>query len=620
MIPAEAERAAMSREILHQIDDDEIDKVLSELDSETHEFQANGLLVMGPFALFWANTALPEASVNHELPSEPSASMDFLYVAGDHDDISLTPTVDMDCTSSFGQIPGPFSLFAPCWSTYPDIHIDADPNYNISERLVAVNLPPMNNSQIALPSPLSFHVSLNIENDLEAPVSPTTHFLLRHYRAQAGKLFSPRRVHKSPWDIMHLPRVLSIFSELSVFNKSTHAETALFYGTLAVSAFNFDRLGLEQDGSSDYWWVFGERLRHKAKVELGRSFDTEISGGGKSKYKDILMAILTMVTISVVNGQQAEARSFLLNADMFICLRGIPKVNKSRKVKLLHQIYLFLRIIEESTYVFPQETQQRLSFSLPHNKMKFPSLRTHSLHVGRDLDEHCGGDLELGLFGAPGDEDCQQNSTLFGQIYGIPETLLSFISRISSLADEIGNLNNQSKGLTMTDELERRCRNLENEICSWSSDRDSVGDNIDDPISMSANRAFIPHLVVALHSAVIIFFYRRVRKLNSFLLQSYAEKAIVAIERAEKVKLGFSVVNTGIVWPVFIAAAETMNPDLQLRSSKLLRDCAKTSGLRNFDVAEGLLQDLWKRRRGDGNAEISWVDLVIERKLTLVLT
>jgi arginine metabolism regulation protein II len=304
---------------------------------------------------------------------------------------------------------------------------------------------------------------------------------------------------------------------------------------------------------------------------------------------------------------------------MFICLRGIPKIYKSRKVRLLHHIYLFLRVIEESTYIYQQETRPPLGFSLPDKKMMFPSLRTHSLHVGRDLDAYCGGDFEIGLLGETEDVGSQQVPSLFEQIYGIPEMLLSFISRTSSLANQIDGLRNHSHGPTLTDQQEVQCQTLENEICHWNSNIDGLVDNADGSI-LSANRAILPHLVIAIHSAVIIFFYRRIRRLNPLLLQPHARKVILNLEQAEQKKLGLSVANTGIVWPGFIAAAETTEPDLQERAYKLLRNCARTSGLRNFDVASDFLHDLWTIRRHNGDSNISWVNLVRDRKSALILT
>ncbi|KAH7170029.1 hypothetical protein EDB81DRAFT_908470 [Dactylonectria macrodidyma] len=100
----------------------------------------------------------------------------------------------------------------------------------------------------------------------------------------------------------------------------SHAPTSLLYAVLAVSAFNWDNIYLEDSNSTTYWRNVGKGFWHGAKKELQRTCETELAAEKSSKYKDILMAILTMVTITVVTGQQEEGRPCLLNAELFIGL------------------------------------------------------------------------------------------------------------------------------------------------------------------------------------------------------------------------------------------------------------------------------------------------------------
>lgn len=323
----------------------------------------------------------------------------------------------------------------------------------------------------------------------------------------------------------------------------------------------------------------------------------------------------------VVTGQQEEARSYLLNAEMFIGFRGAAKANKSKKVKLLHSIYLFLRVIEESTYIYPSERQLLASPSLPVEGMRFPSLRTHSMYLGRDLDEYIGMDFEFGLFG---EFDSPTTSGYFKDIYGFPQELISFISRATFLANEITALRNSYPELSITSDLEHRCAKLEAEICAWSDHGsppsfDDLEDN--DPASAFANRAIMAHLIAAFHSAAIIFFYRRVRRLNTVLLQPWAEKTLAHLHEFEREQRRFSLINCGIVWPGFIAGAEALDPALQAGFDTHLRTWARLSGMRNFELAANTLQDLWRARRAEGGHErMTWMDYVGHRQLSLVLT
>ncbi|TDZ15265.1 hypothetical protein Cob_v011783 [Colletotrichum orbiculare MAFF 240422] len=78
-------------------------------------------------------------------------------------------------------------------------------------------------------SPLSFHISQDVGANLEVSLSSHADFLLDYYKSQMGKLFSPIRVRKPPWSMLHFPRAVAAFSELSVFKTARHAHVALLH-------------------------------------------------------------------------------------------------------------------------------------------------------------------------------------------------------------------------------------------------------------------------------------------------------------------------------------------------------------------------------------------------------
>lgn len=628
----------MSSQIQQLVDWGEIDQVLNHLDSD-YERHSCELPLRGPFSVFQSKGAAASKSPDQLLPS-PLALWD-----------PISPDVQHVPIPQITNLPSPCSWEEPGLdvSDLPSLDdlqmlpvVDNDENLalNLSSFDMILESSPVNDAPAA-PSPLASHMSSGLDQRLGPSISTHANFLLQHYKAQTGTLFSPLRVRKSPWSILHFPRALSALSELNIFNKTKHAPMSLLYSVLAVSAFNWDNIYREQKNSTTYWRNVGEGFWRGAKKELEWTCETELAGEKSSKYKDILMAILTMVTITasshyfrhhatgeqandacsqVVTGQQEEARSFLLNAELFISLRGAPKVNKSKKVKLLHAIYLFLRVIEESTYMYPSEKHPLMSPSRSQDKMMFPSLRTHSLCLGRDLDESCGMDFEFGLFGELGTDSASSNNAFFKEIYGVPQELLSFISRSTYLANEIAMLRNRDPGFSMTARLENRCSELENELCAWNNQKGSLNDEVEDPAAALTRRAIMHHLIAAFHCAVIIFFYRRVRPLNPLLLQPYVEKTITNLERFEQEQRNFSQVNCGIVWPGFIAGAEALDPALQARFDRRLRGCAKFSGMWNFDLAADFLQDLWRLRREKSDVNITWMEMVRDRQLALVLT
>lgn len=146
-------------------------------------------------------------------------------------------------------------------------------------------------------APLSVNPSVGLDQDCMSVVPSSSSYLLSHYKLQMGNLFSPIRVRKPIWGVLHLPSAMATFSELTVFGEASHAKSAFFYGLLAVSAFNLDKMSTES--ATTYWWATGERLCRKAKSELQQACNLELDGSKVSKYKDILMAVLNMITIAV---------------------------------------------------------------------------------------------------------------------------------------------------------------------------------------------------------------------------------------------------------------------------------------------------------------------------------
>lgn len=256
--------------------------------------------------------------------------------------------------------------------------------------------------------------------------------------------------------------------------------------------------------------------------------------------------------------------------------------------------------------------------------MRFPSLRTHSLGQGRDIDELCGGNLEERLFGQPCCSHKAEEVPLFSQVYGIPESLFSLISRITALANELAALRTTRpvNRLQFPNHLHELSSALEKEVCGWTNDLEqfTTSNSLPAGDAMPDARVYMPHFISAIHGATIILFYRRIHDLNPLLLQSQVEMVINNLVRSETEKLNSAVVNTGIVWPGFIAAAEALGPLLQSRCENWLRECAKMGGMRNFELAADVARKVWDERARRCDTAFSWVDLVKEQRLALVFT
>ncbi|PHH50092.1 Arginine metabolism regulation protein II [Ceratocystis fimbriata CBS 114723] len=636
MLFTEDQRQLMSQQLTEMVHLDEIDACLSNLESELLDNPDTSvtpsLVHAGPFAIFRADgprdsppqgerTAqssyiAPPVLASSESNTITSNAVISGLAANSEEDLghvfmaesNMPPTAWLDSrqlvqqfSPSLGACVNPISGASAV--TDPAGYLSAD---NILE--------------LSTQSPLDTSITSNFAHTPDPSIMFQSQFLLNHYKSQMGKIFSPLRSQKPPWSILHFPRALSAFSELAVFKKINHAHAALFYAVLAVSAFNWDNLNRSYKSKSTYWRCVGGEFWLCAKRQLELSGEAEFFGESKAKYKDILMSMLTMVTIAVITGQQDEARSFLLSAELIISVRGISKAIKSRKVKLLHCIYLYLRIIEESTFMYPLDRQPLGNLSVPLDQMLFPSLRTNSLCVGRDVDQQCGTNIEHGLFEDPGVLGLKSGLSVFAEIYGIPGELLSYVSRITFLANEAHLVERISPDFTVTFNLQDACQKLETEICEWEYSTEPQGAQQAGPVPSVVKLSIMPHLIIAFHSAVLIFFYRRIRKVHPLMLQHWVNQTIAELELYEYEQHNFSIVSSGIVWPLFIAGAEAMGEPLQARFLKTLYENAESTGMWNFGRAADILKALWEYRQSSNQPLFTWMDFVRERRLSLVAT
>lgn len=298
-------------------------------------------------------------------------------------------------------------------------------------------------------------------------------------------------------------------------------------------------------------------------------------------------------------------------------MKGIEKPDKSRKVYLLHQIYLFLRIIEESTHLYgpptPIELQNlNLCSSIATRHAMFPSLRTQAALRGTNIDLMTDVMIDRELTG-----EIKNDRSLFEEIYGVPIQLLSLISKVSWLASEV-RLRDGGFGFDLGlqgNDLAVYARELEDTILAWMPNQSVEGESE----LLGGDHVMMQHLIFAIYNALIIYFYRRIYDINARVLQPYVEQVASHLFAIEQQKLQANLVFNAIAWPGFIAASEAIDPLLRSQLSSWLRNSAQESGFRNFDIAENVAQQVWRLQDG-GHNRASWIDLVEQRHLSLVMT
>lgn len=124
-------------------------------------------------------------------------------------------------------------------------------------------------------------------------------FLLKHYADEVIPSLTPFRHTKTPWHVLFLPNTMITLTALMIGNTVDEASLSNFYGILTISA-----LDLYHKFKAQKWKLQAECLRQFVASHIETVLQHALDLPKRFKYKSSLMALLTMVqiTVSVVSG------------------------------------------------------------------------------------------------------------------------------------------------------------------------------------------------------------------------------------------------------------------------------------------------------------------------------
>ncbi|TVY41544.1 Arginine metabolism regulation protein II, partial [Lachnellula subtilissima] len=437
--------------------------------------------------------------------------------------------------------------------------------------------------------------------------------LLDYYSSHIIYIMTMSPGKKPPWKIIHLPCAMGALAELMVYGEaSSSAKMALFYALLSVSSFH---VGLAEKSSlerSHYWYEKGISHKAKSEVYLRSSLDQTLPKSSRGKYKEVLMSLLSMVTIGVFSGNMEDSNRYLAESEKLIRNQGLSKPVKSQKVSKLHRIFSFLRIIEESTTLESLEASNqgeirnqfstglessRSDLSVPEDERQIVSSRLNWL-----------------------EDDESDEDSLFVSIYQIPTTLFMLLSQTSSLCKDLSSLG------VSTPEFIRRCRITEDRIFNWQPPENlAFKDNIRyfkdkkaNSLSCQNSSAIFAHIVAAMHLALIIHFQRKIRNTDPRVLQHYIIDAADHLVMHEKLKRALKVRTTVFPWPSFILGCEAYDLTARQKVQEYLV-LVRDYNMGSLMEVERVINEVW-RRQDLGRTDKCWGHVLRDWGLRIVLT
>ncbi|KAF2846164.1 hypothetical protein T440DRAFT_433100 [Plenodomus tracheiphilus IPT5] len=492
--------------------------------------------------------------------------------------------------------------------------------------------------------------------------------LLKHFRDVIIPQLCPLPMEtKSPWEVLNWSAAVQTHADLTFLgtNKIRHATKANFFAIIGCSVHSTMREGSSSDAVSLHRNAqILEHVSRAAKENMQQSLRVETCGSQKAKYKDQLMAIFSLILLETLSGNSNEARCYLIDAERLVRLRGLAKRDVSRRARLLHHVYTWLRIIGESTFTLHgyegsglqtkvknilvssrdshlSESSSAQETSTMNNQSQlddFLRIETHGTDSDSEVD--ASRDKLAGLRDIHLASTQQWSKTLYMDIYGIPELWLKLVSQTTRVANVMDLLEKKSLHTTeaFTKSLQRKTSRLEHMICSLSAQY-SVLEPLA-PLQDHGDRARSTDIstskamLQALGSALVILFYRRVRKVHPWILQSHVTDIRNALEGFEAAQNAAAVAHLGSPWPAFIAGCEAISPSTREWFRDWMQKAAAQSACNGAGVSLSVMQEVWKRRDAadqiahnatDINLGLektrvhSWVDVLRESKSWLML-
>ncbi|OQD89469.1 hypothetical protein PENANT_c002G04535 [Penicillium antarcticum] len=343
--------------------------------------------------------------------------------------------------------------------------------------------------------------------------------LLGHYRETLVAFFTPARVEsQSPWETMYIPSVFSTVGEIGLSGNSSNAKVSLLFAIFAISAFSLDGLN------------------------------------------------------RVVSGNMRNAAHYLSVIEKIINLHGMRKVARSSKVRMLHSIYLYLRVLTERACADDQQSE--------------PGATEHrEAHLDSSFSQLANWDQILGFPSSMSSSDASEFDIIpshipyksaFEEIYSVPQSLFKLILQTTQLAKHVQKLESVDRSkLTDHDALAIKVKNdLEYHRAANTPQKEE----------------FPSHLVQAVQKALFIYFYRCIRDLNPATLQLYVRQTVYHLLEYDKQKQNYKDQSSNTCWPGFIAGCEAQDPHVREEIANWLDRSGHSTGIRMFTVAREAVQ------------------------------
>ncbi|KAL4877604.1 fungal-specific transcription factor domain-containing protein [Aspergillus karnatakaensis] len=430
--------------------------------------------------------------------------------------------------------------------------------------------------------------SILFEHDLATSMiaETTASMLMQHYMQHVVHLMQPVSHPRNPWKTVYLPLALQ-----GSARRLHSASAAVFHSILSIAAVNLQGTRTGQDALKQ----LACHHKQRALVSLQSALATK-----STPYKDIMAAILSLVSADIMDGGMA---------DHWIHLEAGIKLQASRHyATLVSKETCLLNNICKMLHLFGQTTLSPFVNSKP-----WPG--HDAVPRGADLDS-----LEASI----------------EFLYGITPSIARAIFKIYRLSQYVAYYRREQVEEEYPESLLSACESLADTLSSYAITSESFSSINAATIGAEEHMLDIARAQAkAFHNASLVYYYRSIQQCSRASLHQEQRAVLDAMNEAEDLKVNTStaapplinttLTSTGdssfpapITWPAFVASCEAVGEHRKEWDTWWRR--VQAYGMRSYEQQYAIIKMIWGRLEKDrghedqehSDGELDWREILAE--------
>lgn len=478
---------------------------------------------------------------------------------------------------------------------------------------------------------------------------PQSRYLLNHYIKNVARVMTVVAHEKTAWKTIYFPRAISAIGELVGLGTCSNPRRSLLHALLSISAFHIASKLPSNSEQKTHYTSLGVSLKNQALQSLRTCIQTESLAS--LKHKDIMTAMLSMVTIDVVSGEMKECRLHLQGCKHLVTKRRQSGRRISKKALVLHRISSFLCLLQDATTLNPTLMDDlvidnrkwddfaeiaELGLGSPdaytrnfNNKGKIEHLQEEtdpknspdSVPESLESLSYIQSESQLREYWNQYSKNVPQIVTFYDNelvsthaMYCIPDSLTLLFSRTVKLSRQVCYM--RWKKLKINKATVEKCNLLQKSLQQWGTWYNET--RLPDEFTGDV-RVAIDHHTNAFYYSLLIYHYTNVREINPASLQGFVKTVLDHLNSL--LALNHDKTNPLIIplmFPAFIAACEALSDEMQQLFTDFFNQLA-IQGLGTYFQARLVVNEVWKRR-SENNPRAAWRYVLQDDNVNIMLS